>query len=116
MKHVKIALLSLLVVFALVAAGCGGGSDEVPADAIASVDGTEVPKAEFDALIAQAKKSYSLQKRDFPKSGSPEYNTLKNQAVQFLVQRTQFEIKADELDVKVTDKQVNDRLAQIKKQ
>src|SRR5215207_1970710 len=116
MTHVKIALLSLLVLLALVVSGCGGGSDEVPADAIAVVDGTDIPKAEFDALIAQAKKSYTLQKRDFPKSGSPEYNTLKNQAVQFLVQRTQFEIKADELGVEVTDKQVNDRLAQIKKQ
>ena len=116
MTHVKIAFLSLLVLLALVVSGCGGSSDEVPSDAIAVVDGTDVPKAEFDALIAQAKKSYTLQKRDFPKSGSPEYNTLKNQAVQFLVQRTQFEIKADELGVEVTDKQVNDRLAQIKKQ
>ncbi|MGE5689507.1 MAG: peptidylprolyl isomerase [Pseudomonadota bacterium] len=116
MKHVKIALLSMLVLLALVGAGCGGDSQDVPADSIAVVDGTDIPKSEYDALIAQAKKSYTLQKRDFPKVGSPEYNTLKNQAVQFLVQRTQFEIKADDLGVEVTDKQVNDRLAQIKKQ
>ncbi|HSC93042.1 MAG TPA: peptidylprolyl isomerase [Gaiellaceae bacterium] len=116
MKSLKIAFLSMLVLLALVAAGCGGDSQEVPADAIAVVDGTNVPKSEFDALITQAKKSYSLQKRDFPKAGSPEYNTLKNQAVQFLVQRTQFELQADELDVAVTEKQIADRLAQIKKQ
>ncbi|HSL63097.1 MAG TPA: peptidylprolyl isomerase [Gaiellaceae bacterium] len=116
MKVPKLALLSMLLLLALVAVGCGGDSEEVPADAIAVVDGTDVEKSEFDALIAQAKKSYSLQKREFPKAGSPEYNTLKNQAVQFLVQRTQFELQAEELDVEVTEKQVNDRLAQIKKQ
>jgi len=116
MTRTHTALLFLLALVAAVVVGCGGGSDEVPSDANAVVDGTDVPKSEFDALIAQAKKSYSLQKRDFPKVGSPEYNTLKNQAVQFLVQRTQFEIEADKLDVEVTDKQVNDRLAQIKKQ
>lgn len=116
MKVPKLALLSMLLLLALVAVGCGGDSEEVPADAIAVVDGTDVQKSEFDALIAQAKKSYSLQKREFPKAGSPEYNTLKNQAVQFLVQRTQFELQAEELDVEVTEKQVNDRLAQIKKQ
>jgi parvulin-like peptidyl-prolyl isomerase len=116
MKVAKLALLLMLLLLALVAVGCGGDSEEVPADAIAVVDGTDVEKSEFDALISQAKKSYSLQKREFPKAGSPEYNTLKNQAVQFLVQRTQFELQAEELGVEVTEKQVNDRLAQIKKQ
>ena len=112
----KLILVSLLAALALVGAACGGDSDEVPADAIAVVDGNAIDKSEFDSLIGQAKKSYELQKRDFPKVGSPEYNTLKNQAVQFLVQREQFEIKADELDVAVTDKQVDARLTQIKKQ
>ena len=116
MTRLKLILLSLLAALALIGAACGGDSEEVPADAIAVVDGNSIDKGEFDALISQAKKSYQLQKRDFPKVGSPEYNTLKNQAVQFLVQREQFEIKADELDVEVTDKQVDDRLAQIKKQ
>ena len=116
MTRLKLILVSLLAALALVGAACGGDSDEVPADAIAVVDGNAIDKSEFDALIGQAKKSYELQKRDFPKVGSPEYNTLKNQAVQFLVQREQFELKADELDVEVTDKQVDDRLTQIKKQ
>ena len=83
---------------------------------MAVVDGTEIAKSDYDALIAQAKKSYKNQKRDFPKAGSQEFQTLKNQAVQFLVQREQFEQKAEDLDVKVTDKQVDARLAQIQKQ
>ena len=40
----------------------------------------------------------------------------KNQAVQFLVQREQFEQEADALDVEITEKQVDARLEQIQKQ
>jgi parvulin-like peptidyl-prolyl isomerase len=116
MKISRLAiLLCALVSFAL--AGCGGGDDEtVPTDAVAVVDGQEIAKTDYDALISQAKKSYKNQKRDFPKAGSQEFQTLKNQAVQFLVQREQFEQEADNLEVNITDKQVDARLAQIQKQ
>jgi parvulin-like peptidyl-prolyl isomerase len=97
-------------------AGCGGGDDKVPADAVAVVDGTEITRADYNQIVAQAKKSYKNQKREFPKAGSQEFQTLKNQVVQFLVQREQFEQQADALDVKITDKQVDARLAQIQKQ
>ena len=109
-------LLLPALVLALVAAGCGGGSDKVPDDAVAVVDGQTVAKSDFNALLDQARKSYKNQKRDFPKAGSQEYQTLKNQAVQFLVQRVEFEQQAKDLDIEVTDKQVDARLAQIKKQ
>ena len=88
----------------------------MPADAVAVVDGEEVAKSDYDALLAQAKKSYMNQKREFPKAGSQEYQTLKNQAVQFLVQREQFEQEAEALDVEITEKQVDARLEQIQKQ
>jgi parvulin-like peptidyl-prolyl isomerase len=110
-------LLFFLCALVLVAPACGGGGDEdVPGDAIAVVGGREVAKKDFDSLIAQARRSYEAQKRDFPKVGTTQYNTLKNQAVQFLVQRTQFELKADELDVEVTEAEVSKRLGEIKKQ
>ena len=84
------ALVLPALLLALLAAGCGGGSESVPADAVAVVDGDEVAKSDYDALIEQARKSYKNQKRDFPKAGTPEFQTLKSQAVQFLVQREQF--------------------------
>ena len=115
MKISRLALL-LCALAVLVVAGCGGGSDEVPADAVAVVDGEEIAKSDYDARIAQAKKSYENQKREFPKAGSPEFQTLRNQAVQFLVQREQFEQQAEALDVEITDKQVDARLEQIQKQ
>jgi foldase protein PrsA len=115
---IKLRIVLLLgLTLVLLAAGCGGDDDEsVPGDAIAVVSGNSVAKLEFDGLISQAKRSYEAQKRTFPKVGTAEYNVLKNQAVQFLVQRAQFEQKADELGVEVTDKQVDERLKQIKKQ
>ena len=115
MKISRVAIL-LCALVSLALAGCGGGSEDVPSDAVAVVDGQQIAKVDYDALISQAKKSYKNQKRDFPKAGSQEFQTLKNQAVQFLVQREQFEQQAEDLDVNVTEKQVNDRLAQIQKQ
>jgi foldase protein PrsA len=109
-------LLFPALILALLAAGCGGGSDKVPDDAVAVVDGDTVARSDFNALLNQARKSYKSQKREFPKAGSQEYQTLKNQAVQFLVQRVEFEQQAKDLDIEVTEKQVDARLEQIKKQ
>ncbi|MBA2298528.1 MAG: peptidylprolyl isomerase [Actinobacteria bacterium] len=113
----KITRLLLLPVLALALLGAGCGGDEgVPKDAVAVVDGQKVAKTDFDALLAQARKSYKTQKRDFPKAGSQEFQTLKNQAVQFLVQRVEFEQQAKDLEIEVSEKQVDARLEQIKKQ
>lgn len=118
-------LIAFAAALALVASGCGGGGGKkkVPANAVAVVGGVTIEKTQFDALLDQAKRSYKQQKSDefpngrpFPAAGSPEFNQLKQQAMQFLVQRAEFAQKAVDLEVEVTDKQVNDRLAQIKKQ
>jgi parvulin-like peptidyl-prolyl isomerase len=117
MKKTRIVLILFAAVVALLLVGCGGDDEQaVPRDAVAVVGDDEITKEEFDELLDQAKRSYATQKRDFPKAGTREYNALKNQAVQYLVQRSQFEQKAEDLDVEVTDKQVEDRLAQVKKQ
>jgi parvulin-like peptidyl-prolyl isomerase len=113
-RSLTFLLVALLAVAAL-AAGCGG-SDSVPSDAVATVGDQTITRAQYDQLLSQAKKSYAAQKRDFPKPGSAEYEQLKNQAVQYLVQRAEFAQKAKDLDINISDKQINDRLDQIKKQ
>ena len=115
-SRLPLSLCALALAFTFVLAGCGGGDDEVPADAVAVVDGKEVARSDYEALLTQAKKSYKNQKREFPKAGSQEFQTLKNQAVQFLVQREQFEQEANALDVDITEKQIDARLEQIQKQ
>jgi peptidyl-prolyl cis-trans isomerase C len=118
MTRFRLTALSLLAAVVLVAAACGGSdSDEaVPAGAIAVVDGEEVSKADFDAVMAQAEKGYESREQEFPKAGTPEHTTLKNQIVQFLVQREQFEQAADDMGVEVTDEDVDKRLQEIKTQ
>jgi parvulin-like peptidyl-prolyl isomerase len=99
-----------------VACGSDGGSDAVPADAVAVVGDQSISKSEFDELITYAKRSYDAQKRPFPKVGTPEYVQLRDQAMRFLVQRTQFEVKASDLDIDVSDEAVDKRIEQYIKE
>lgn len=115
MKTTRVAALALVALTLGVAAGCGG-DEGVPEGAVAVVDGTVVEQSDLDALMARAKKSYTAQKRDFPKAGSPDYQSLQGQAVAFLVQRVEYEQEAEKLGVEVTDKEVADRVAEVKKQ
>jgi peptidyl-prolyl cis-trans isomerase C len=111
-----LALLALVATLALVAAGCGGGDDGVPPEAVAVVDGQTISRSAFDGLIAQAKKSFAQQKRAFPKAGTAERKQLNDQAVQYLVQREEFAQEAEDQNLDVTDAAVDKRLDQIKKQ
>jgi len=115
-RQFPILLLAALV--AVLAAGCGSssGPKSVESDSVAVVGDQPVTKVAFTALIAQAKKSYTAQKRPFPKQGTQQYKTLQDQAIQYLIQREEFEQKAGDLGVDVSDGQVDKRLTQIKKQ
>ena len=101
MKRSLLMLVAVVAALGALAAGCGG-SQEVPANAVAVVDGTEISSTELDALMEQAKASYTAGKRDFPKVGTPEYQSIQQQYVAFLVQKTQFEQAAADMGVEVT--------------
>ena len=117
MKPIRVILSVLVALAVLVAAACGSSNDEsVPADAVAVVDGESVTKTSLDALLVRAKKSYTTQKRAFPKAGTAEYQALQTQAVAFLVQRAEYDKQADELKITVTDKELQARIDQVKKQ
>ncbi len=66
--------------------------------------------------MARAKKSYESQQRDFPKAGTPEYQSLQTQAVAFLVQREEYEKEAGSLGVDVTEEEVDKRVDEVRKQ
>ena len=105
-----------LAVFAVACGSDDGGSDSVPSNSVAVVGDQSIPKSEFDDLITYAKRSYDAQKRPFPKVGTPEYVQLRDQAMRFLIQRTQFEVKADDLDIDVSDESVDKRIDQYVKE
>jgi parvulin-like peptidyl-prolyl isomerase len=117
MKQLRVlSVLTVALASILLAAGCGGSDGDVPSDAVAVVDGQEIPRDQYDQLWEQTKAGYKQQGRDLPKAGTPEFTTLKTNIVQYLVQRAQFEQKADDLGIEITDKQVDDELAKIKKE
>jgi parvulin-like peptidyl-prolyl isomerase len=117
MRQVTLVLL-LAVVIALSAIGCGtsSSSGDVPPDSVAVVGDRTIKKSEFEELVKYAKRSYAAQKRDFPKNGTPEYKQISDQAVRFLVQRAQFEVKADDLNVDISDEAVDKRVNEYKKE
>jgi len=115
MKRSLALAAAALAAVTLVAAGCGD-SDEVPADAVAVVDGTSITRSSLDGLLARAKKSYAAQKRAFPKAGTSDYQTLQTQAVAYLVQREEYAREADKLGIDVTDQQIAKKVEEVKKQ
>ena len=115
MKRSLMLAAAALAVLTVVAAGCGD-TDEVPQDAVAVVDGTPISKSTLDELLTRTKKTYAAQKRQFPKAGTPEYQSLQTQAVAFLVQRAEYAREADKLGVKVTDAQIQKKVDDVKKQ
>src|SRR3954453_20187851 len=113
LRYLSVALLAVL---ALVAAGCGGGSSQsVPSDAVAKVGGDTITKEQFNFLLAGAKRTYKARKTPFPKAGTTQYKSLQDQAMQYLVQEAEYEQKAKDLGVTVTDKDGQALLKQIKK-
>jgi parvulin-like peptidyl-prolyl isomerase len=115
MKRSLMLAAAALAALTLVAAGCGD-SDEVPANAVAVVDGTTITKESLDELLARAKTSYTQQKREFPKAGTPEYQSLQNQAVAYLVQREEYAREAEELGIDVTEADIDKKVAEVKKE
>ncbi len=105
-----------VAVFAAACGGDGGSSGAVPANSVAVVGDQSIAKSEFDDLIKYAEQSYTAQKRPFPKVGTPEYVQLRDQAMRFLIQRTQFEVKADDLGIDISDEAVQKRIDQYIKE
>lgn len=115
MKRSLALAAAALAAVTLVAAGCGG-SDEVPTNAVAVVDGSTVTRASLDELLTRAKLSYAAQKRSFPKAGTSEYQTLQTQAVAYLVQRQEYASEAEKLGIQVKDTQIAKKVDQVRKQ
>lgn len=106
MSILRITLAGMGAALALVAAGCGGG-ESVPDGAVATVGGTVIEKAELDEFLAYAKKGYEASKQEFPKAGTPQYQSLQTQWVSYLVQREELRQAAEDLGIEITEKDVD---------
>lgn len=117
MKTFRFLPLPLLLVVALLVAGCGGGgSKSLPQDAVALVGSDTITKTQYNDLLAAARNQYKARKQAFPKIGTTAYKSLSDSAVSYLVQESELEQKAKALNISVTDKDVSKQITQIKTQ
>jgi hypothetical protein len=108
----------LIILAAAVLAGCGGGGGgaKLSADDVAVVGSTHITTAELNALIARAKLSYKQQKQAFPKQGTTNYQSIRDNLVTLLVEQAELDEKAASMGVTVTDAEIQKRLDLVKKQ
>lgn len=109
----------LVLLFAGFAIAQGIGSPSVPSGDVALVEDVpdeigHVSQEEFDRAMAQQVAQAKLNKT--PEPDSDKFKELKEAALGELLDQIWIQGQAEELDISVTDKQVEDELATIKKQ
>jgi foldase protein PrsA len=88
----------------------------VPAGAIAVVGNGVVEQAEFDQLISQRELTTVNQGGEFPNAGTPEYESVKNQLIDFLVRRETFTQEAEAIGLEISDEDVEAQLVELREQ
>jgi parvulin-like peptidyl-prolyl isomerase len=114
--EMKIRLLFVPLLLALVAslAACGG-SQHVPANAVAVVNGTPITITQFNDFIDQAIAQVKAQGGAVPTPGSPQYSDLRARTVSELVQLTAATQAGQKDGVTVTSADVDKFIADLVK-
>jgi foldase protein PrsA len=115
-KALTRTVLTAVLALSFIAAGCGGGGGgggSLGSGIAANVAGEEITQTQLDEVIAQAEDRLKAQGQKIPAAGSQEYQAFQQNALQFLVQRVQFEQKADELGISVSAKEIDERLKRV---
>lgn len=110
-------LAPILAVTALLSA-CGGGASTAklnPGD-VAVVGNQHLTKAQFNQEMEAARLSYQQAKQAFPKSGTSAYVDIQGKAVVTLVAKAEFEQKAKQMGITVTNGEIETQLNAIKQQ
>src|SRR5690349_18186358 len=115
-KHLSLIALAAVLAVAILAGCSGGSSASLQGEDVAVVGDTHITKAQFASLMAQAKRSYTQQGKRFPKQGTSDYETLKNQAVAVLVQQAERSQKASDEAFRGTDSKAGNGSKRIRSQ
>lgn len=109
--------VAFVLLFAIVAISEGFGSPDVPEDSVAIVedapDGTgEITQADFDHALEQAAAQSQLKK--IPKPGDPQYDELKETALNALFEAIWLQGLAKEMGITATDVELQAELKKLK--
>lgn len=105
-------LLGVLILWGALTEPSAKGSPS--GDVVVVVDGTELRQAEVDEAIGQAAKRQGL--KETPDPDSPQYANLRDQAINDLLDLYWIEKEAKDLGVSVSEREVTDRVDQVKEQ
>ncbi len=110
----RILRISLLAVLAAAAVGCGGSSSaSLNSGDVAVVDNVHVTRDQLNHRIKLLVSSAKAQGQTLPQAGTPGYQTqVIDQSVSQLVLAAEVKLIADQLGVKVTADEVNNRIQQ----
>jgi foldase protein PrsA len=108
---------SFVVLFLIVAISEGLGDPSVPEGDVILVeevpgDAGNITKAEFDRALKQAAAQAQLPKP--PKPGDPQYEELRESAINNLLEFVWLEGLAEEMDISVTERRVQKELKKLK--
>ena len=98
-----------------VLAGCGGHSaQDVPAGAVAVVDGHPVTRVALAAELARTRLAYAAKGQAFPARGTAAYGQLERAAAALLVDREHLEAEAERLGIRIGPGRVDAALGRLK--
>jgi foldase protein PrsA len=108
----------LIILAAGLLAGCGGGggSAKLSSDDVAVVGSEHISITDMNNLLNRAKIAYKQQGQAFPKQGTTNYQAIRDNVVTLLVEQAELDQKAASMGIKVTDADIDARVALVKKQ
>jgi foldase protein PrsA len=108
----------LIILAAGLLAGCGGGggSAKLSSNDVAVVGSEHISLTDLNNLLDRAKIAYKQQGQTFPKQGTTNYQAIRDNVVTLLVEQAELDQKAASMGIKVTEADIDARVAQVKKQ
>src|SRR4051812_47137030 len=106
----------IILAAGLLSACGGGGSAKLSADDVAVVGREHVSLADVNNLLSRAKIAYKQQGQAFPKQGTTNYTAIRDNVVTLLVEQAELDEKAASMGIKVTEADIDARVAKVKKQ
>jgi hypothetical protein len=109
---------ALIILAAGVLAGCGGGggSAKLASGDVAVVGSQHISLAAMNNELNRAKIQYKAQGQAFPKQGTTNYTAIRDNVITLLVEQAELDQKAAAMGIKVTDADIDARIALVKKQ